>query len=68
MKWSNEVYNKITNICQHNKYLLEYIGLFTCFDLLTGHHQAISGVSQRCCLDTGIPIFTVLNNIKSGIE
>jgi len=31
----------------------------TCFDLLTGHHQAISRVSQRCCLDTGIPIFTI---------
>ena len=25
-KCSNEVYNKIDNIRQHNKYLLEYIG------------------------------------------
>ena len=39
----------------------------TCFDLLTGHHQATNRVSERCCLDTGIPIFTVVNNIKSGI-
>ena len=27
-KCSNEVYNKLTNIHQHNKYLLEYIGSF----------------------------------------
>jgi len=40
----------------------------TCFDLFTGHHQATSRVSQRCCLDTGVPIFTIVNNIKSGTE
>ena len=26
MKCSNEIYNKFTDIRQHNKYLLEYIG------------------------------------------
>ena len=39
----------------------------TCFDLLTSHHQATNIVSQRCCLGTGIPIFTIftiVNNIK----
>jgi len=34
-KCSNEVYNKITKIRQHNKYLLEYIGyLNSTFDSL----------------------------------
>jgi len=32
----------------------------TCFGLFTGHHQASIGISIRCCLDIGIPIFLQL--------
>jgi len=45
-KCSNELYNKFTNIRQHNNYLLGHIGYM--FRLLSGHYQAPSRMSQRC--------------------
>ena len=56
---SKLVYNKIKSLIYVSTTNIYWSIQETCFDLLTGHHQAIGRVSQRCCLGTGIPIFNI---------
>ena len=46
-KCSNEVYNKL--LIYVSTKIIYWVIQATCFDLLTGHHQASSRISQRCC-------------------
>jgi len=72
-KCSNDLYNKFTNIRQHNKYLLEQQA--TCFDLFTGHHQASNRIRNKVLLRNWDPklftflyLFTTVKNIAIPIS
>ena len=58
MKCSNEVYNKFTNIRQHNSYLLKHIGYM--FRPVNRSSSGLQQISHRCCLEIGTPIFLQL--------